>query len=251
MRPDLDAALVRDFPNLYRDRHGRSRDTRMCDGFPRDGWEPIIRRLSEKLEPIARETGLRALQVKEKFATLRFYVGYEDGSRIVPAEVCAAIAVAERESARTCERCGAPGRLSRVGGWYLTLCDVCRAREDGQLAERGRRPRHKPVVPPGTRVWLDDVRPAPEGWIWVLWPQHAVGMLATGNVAELSLDHDLGDDDFYGTGYDVLVWVEEQVALHDFVPPKIHIHSANVVGRERMQRALESIDRLRRGGGSR
>ncbi len=39
MRQDLDAALVRDFPNLYRDRHGDTRDTRMCDGFScGDGW---------------------------------------------------------------------------------------------------------------------------------------------------------------------------------------------------------------------
>ncbi|MGO9832841.1 MAG: hypothetical protein ACLP1X_01360, partial [Polyangiaceae bacterium] len=61
MHPDLDVALVRDFPHLYRDRCGDTRETRMCDGFPGDGWEPIIRRLSEKLEPIARETGLRAV----------------------------------------------------------------------------------------------------------------------------------------------------------------------------------------------
>jgi hypothetical protein len=115
MRPELDVALVRDFPRLYRDR--------MCDGFATgDGWEPLIRRLSEKLEPIARETGLHALQVKEKFGGLRFYVS-ADGVR-------AAIEAAEEESFQTCEHCGAAGSTREYGGgWLITLCDVCHERE--------------------------------------------------------------------------------------------------------------------------
>ena len=50
MREELDQALCRDFPNLYGDRFGDMRNTAMCWGFPGDGWEPIIRRLSEKIE---------------------------------------------------------------------------------------------------------------------------------------------------------------------------------------------------------
>lgn len=38
-----------------------------------------------------------------------------------------------------------------------------------------------------------------------------------GGVTELSLDHDLGDG-ACGTGYDVIVWIEEAVALRGFVP---------------------------------
>ncbi|WP_439037769.1 cyclic-phosphate processing receiver domain-containing protein [Agarivorans sp. QJM3NY_25] len=34
-------------------------------------------------------------------------------------------------------------------------------------------------------------------------------MLKTGEVTEISLDHDLGNDD-HGTGYDVVLWIEEQ-----------------------------------------
>lgn len=57
-----------------------------------------------------------AVQVKEKFGTLRFYVfGARD-------EAYHYIAFAEAMSARTCEECGAPGR-SRGGGWVRTLCD--------------------------------------------------------------------------------------------------------------------------------
>jgi len=92
------------------------------------------------------------------------------------------------------------------------------------------------------RVFLDDVRPAPEGWTHVRWPDEAIALLETGRVQELSLDHDLGDD--RRTGYDVLIWIEEAVALRGFVPPSITIHSANIVGRERMARAIESIERI-------
>ena len=50
MRRDLDEALCRDFPHLYLDRGADCRVTCMCWGFPDDGWEPLIRELSEKLE---------------------------------------------------------------------------------------------------------------------------------------------------------------------------------------------------------
>ena len=35
-----------------------------------------------------------------------------------------------------------------------------------------------------------------------------------------------------GTGYDVVLWIEEQVALNGFVPPAIKVHSANVAASE-------------------
>lgn len=42
-----------------------------------------------------------------------------------------------------------------------------------------------------------------------------------------------------------MCWIEERVAVDGFEPPTIKIHSPNSVGRERMQRAIESIERLR------
>lgn len=58
-----------------------------------------------------------AVQIKEKFGTLRFYVDYSDEySRGV-------IEMAENMSARTCETCGAEG-TRRDGSWIRTLCDT-------------------------------------------------------------------------------------------------------------------------------
>ncbi len=53
------------------------------------------------------------------------------------------------------------------------------------------------------KVYLDDERETPEGWTRVYWPYEAIELLQTGQVTEISLDHDLGDDN-RGTGYDVV-----------------------------------------------
>lgn len=82
------------------------------------------------------------------------------------------------------------------------------------------------------KVFLDDERATPEGWTRVYWPSEAIELLKTGAVQELSLDHDLGDD-ARGTGYDVILWIEEEVVLRGFSPPRIVVHSANSAARDR------------------
>lgn len=96
------------------------------------------------------------------------------------------------------------------------------------------------------KIYLDDERQAPEGWILLKTPADVIDQLKTGNVLSLSLDHDLGDDVSIGTGYDVLSWIEEQVVLHGFVPPIIDIHTANPSSRIKMSLALDTIKRYRR-----
>lgn len=97
----------------------------------------------------------------------------------------------------------------------------------------------------GMRVYLDDERTTPEGWTRVYWPAEAIALLETGQVRELSLDHDLGDDT-RGTGYDVVLWVEEAVALRGFRPPRICVHSANSSARQKMLAGIASIEALAR-----
>lgn len=90
------------------------------------------------------------------------------------------------------------------------------------------------------KVYLDDCRPTPEGWVGCKWPDEVISHLKTRTVSHLSLDHDLGDDK-RGTGYDVLLWIEEAVVKGDFHPPHINIHSANPAAVQRMKRAVEVI----------
>ena len=93
------------------------------------------------------------------------------------------------------------------------------------------------------RVFLDDERPTPDGWVRVFWTSETIALLQTGMVDELSLDHDLGDDEI-GTGYNVVLWIEEAVALRQFKPPRIYVHSANSSARERMLAGIRSIEML-------
>jgi len=93
------------------------------------------------------------------------------------------------------------------------------------------------------KVYLDDERVPPEGWVLVRWPDEVIDLLKTGEVTHLSLDHDLGDDG-RGTGYDVLLWLEEQVFNNKFFKvPEMKVHSANSGARPKMESAIRSIQR--------
>lgn len=124
MKKELDKKLCQDFPLLYRDRGASPQQTNMCWGFPGDGWHPLIRRLSEKLElaisqiPESARHHYRASQVKEKLGVLCFYMSASTD------EMDTWIQEAESESERICERCGSPGQL-RGTSWLATLCDEC------------------------------------------------------------------------------------------------------------------------------
>ena len=154
MREELDAKLVADYPELYRDRFGNMKETLMCWGFScGDGWYRIIDTLSaalvgphqrakkdlefwttnlgktvwgtrvgtqediDKAQKKLNETHCPvAVQVKEKFGTLRFYVDRATDAQYNYIEF------AELMSSRTCEVCGEHGQTYPIG-WHQTLCD--------------------------------------------------------------------------------------------------------------------------------
>jgi hypothetical protein len=92
------------------------------------GWKRLVDPLIEQ----ANKEGVKILQVKEKFAGLRFYC--EDGSK----KLYKMIIDAEAESFLVCEDCGAPGRLVTIGSWLKTLCkthEKFRKRERKELDE--------------------------------------------------------------------------------------------------------------------
>jgi hypothetical protein len=94
------------------------------------------------------------------------------------------------------------------------------------------------------KVFLDDERTAPVGWIRVTTAKNAIYLLKYGNVEIISLDHDLGTED---TGYDVILWIERKVAEDGMIPPKIKIHSANAGVYKKMILGVDSIKRIAMG----
>ena len=115
MRKELQDKLYEQFPKLYAQKDLDMQQTCMCWGICcGDGWYNIIEDLSRKLEPL----GVEAVQVKEKFGGLRFYLnGYnETASKLINK--------AEAKSIKTCELCGKPGK-QRGTSWVRILCDGC------------------------------------------------------------------------------------------------------------------------------
>jgi hypothetical protein len=96
------------------------------------------------------------------------------------------------------------------------------------------------------RLWLDDDlvdRAAPSGWTHVTTVKQATDLLDTGRVVELSLDHDLGDDERFGRGIEVVDWLAEQQEVHGRILwPRdgLVVHSANPAGRDAMIRVAEN-----------
>lgn len=66
---------------------------------------------------------VEAMQIKEKFGTLRFYTNFGDDY------IYGAIAMAESMSAVTCETCGKPGKLFTYGWWHVA-CDEHKTEDD-------------------------------------------------------------------------------------------------------------------------
>lgn len=106
MNTHLERALYNRFPTLYKHTY--------CECG--DGWFMILWRLSEKLQPYSVESA----QIKQKFGALRFYV--RDMPEDISDKIYAFIDEAERESVKTCEVCGNPGKI-RPTRWIMTLCD--------------------------------------------------------------------------------------------------------------------------------
>lgn len=130
MTKELEEAIYHDFPILFRFRTRGAQVTPMHHGLCiGDGWEPLLRRMAEKVEPLLRETLEQygedktpgCEQVKEKFAGLRCHMSWGD-DLVKDDRINAAIHEAEAESLKTCETCGTSG-LPRRGGWLRTLCD--------------------------------------------------------------------------------------------------------------------------------
>ncbi len=117
--------------------------------------------------------------------------------------------------------------------WFGTLKELHAALNEGTNEAKG------------IKVWLDDVRPAPKGWVHIYTVPELIKFYEKNekNIVQMSLDHDLGENT--PEGYKFLTWLEKKV-LRDRVYtsiPEISIHSANPVGKKRMEQTIQSIKR--------
>lgn len=88
------------------------------------------------------------------------------------------------------------------------------------------------------KIWLDDERPMPSEFDYhARTAREAIDLLVSGVVTAISLDHDLGVE-HNGTGYDVACYIEQAAYNDTLAPIEVTIHSANPVGRDRMQQAI-------------
>lgn len=131
MSPWLRDRLYDAFPDLYAEHTLPMQQTAMCWGFScGDGWFGLVWELSGDLnkliqrEPAAERASYRAVQVKEKFGGLRFYM------RASTPTIDARIARAEAESFCTCDVCSKPGALSKGGRWQTR----CAEHDNAQVA---------------------------------------------------------------------------------------------------------------------
>jgi len=78
------------------------------------------------------------------------------------------------------------------------------------------------------KLFLDDMRVAPEGWHLVKTANACTAWMAAGYPVEaISLDYDLGTNE---TGMAVIWWM----IRHAVWPPHIYLHTMNPVGRDHM-----------------
>jgi len=136
MTPELDDDLVRRYPKIFAQRHLTVEQSCMAWGCTcGDGWFTIIDALCRVVMECAAATGTfppEAAQVKEKFGSLRVCWG-----RSTDDFVTGATRMAEAMSERMCELTGRPGRLTKQGGYYQTLCPEMASELGAKPVSRG------------------------------------------------------------------------------------------------------------------
>jgi len=116
--------IIDKYPNLYGKEHG----TEYFSCGP--GWADLLEKLSEELTeelkkyPEDVRENFYPTQVKEKYATLRYYtsISLDTLDDIIDKY--------EIISSQTCESCGGFGEARNTNGWWRTICEPCQAKRE-------------------------------------------------------------------------------------------------------------------------
>jgi len=120
MRKELEGKLIEKYPEIFCQKSLPMSQTAMCWGIETgNGWFGLISALCSCIDNHVKNRpalAVEAVQVKEKYGGLRFYINGGDDF------VEGLIEMAETMSYRICDVCGAPGKRSGRG-WITTRCD--------------------------------------------------------------------------------------------------------------------------------
>ena len=86
------------------------------------------------------------------------------------------------------------------------------------------------------KIWLDDIRPSPKGYVWCKGVNQAIWLIQTTieDIEVIDCDHDLGEySSDGGDGIKLLDWLAENELYYP-----IKLHSMNPVGRANMERTI-------------
>lgn len=90
-----------------------------------------------------------------------------------------------------------------------------------------------------TKIWLDDNRPAPDGWLWVKTAQEAIDAIIKYKPTHISLDNDLGIISEVGEGYHVAQFIEQGAYYKQIQPMHMTVHTQNYPRGRQMVAALQ------------
>ena len=158
MQKELELKLQEDFPFMQRNRIKSEHNNYKKFGMEcSSGWYQLIhdlcREITERYEVDEVAVDIVIEQIKEKFASLRFYYSYEDapcpiqafdflgdgiGIRFCPpntggdekiknlrSDIAQIVRRYEEKSKTVCEECGQTGNTRMDMPWKRTLCDDC------------------------------------------------------------------------------------------------------------------------------
>ena len=97
-------------------------------------WLELVRAVAEVMRREDLLDGLVSSQIKQKFASLRWY--FDSKPMDFRDQINVIISAAEHLSTVVCETCGAPGR-HRTGGWHVIACDPCSEERDRSRKRHG------------------------------------------------------------------------------------------------------------------
>jgi hypothetical protein len=140
VKKELQDKLFEKYPKIFRQKDLSKQETCMCWGFAcGDGWYTLIDELCGSIEnrlqnsnrgkPEEEHLICEAVQVKEKFGSLCFYVTGGDDY------ICGLIDMAESMSYRICTECSNQSTPQKNRGWIYTLCDDCRYKKEEEIKD--------------------------------------------------------------------------------------------------------------------